>query len=310
MSQRTSETLAWNISKLPCGRTARFGVFLLLSVCVFWVPLRQLVALSLRETQYNHILVVPFISLCLLYWKRQAIFGRCAYNFGVGLPLLFIAITAYGAFAWPTVSLGSAALSVAIFFMILVWFGSFILCYGAAAFHAARFPLFLLLLMVPIPLPLMDKVIFCLQTGSAQVCSVFFQLAGVPVLQEGFRFYLPDISINIAKECSSIHSSWALLITGLLGGHIFLRSFWSKFCLAALTVPIAMFTNGVRIFGLSWLATHVSMGFLTGNLHHRGGILFSLISVIILLGFLVLLAKLDYRRPVSGPEETAIAGSA
>jgi hypothetical protein len=38
------------------------------------------------------------------------------------------------------------------------------------------------------------------------------------------------------------------------------------------------------------------MGFLTYNLHYRGGILFSLVSLSILISFLLLLRKLERRR--------------
>jgi hypothetical protein len=99
----------------------------------------KLLALSLADTRYNHILAAPCISLWLLYWKRKAIFGGCTSSAAVGLLLLLLAIAGYGAST--SLFLGSAALSVAIFCMILAWSGSFLLCYGVAAFQAARFPL-------------------------------------------------------------------------------------------------------------------------------------------------------------------------
>jgi exosortase len=115
------------------------------------------------------------------------------------------------------------------------------------------------------------------------------------MFRDGVRFELPGIGIEVAKECSSVHSAWALFITGLLLAHIFLRSIWTKACLSILTVPIAMFTNAVRIVTLWFLGTKVDVGFLYGNLHHRGGILFSSISLSILAGFLYTLRKMEHR---------------
>jgi exosortase/archaeosortase family protein len=74
-----------------------------------------------------------------------------------------------------------------------------------------------------------------------------------------------------------------------------MRSLWAKVCLTLLTLPIAMFTNAVRIVTLWSLATKVDIGFLYGNLHHNGGILFSLIALSILLGCLYLLRMLEGR---------------
>jgi hypothetical protein len=47
----------------------------------------------------------------------------------------------------------------------------------------------------------------------------------------------------------------------------------------------------VRIVTLSALAVYVDRGFLFGNLHHRGGLLFALIGVAILAVALVILQK-------------------
>jgi exosortase len=122
----------------------------------------------------------------------------------------------------------------------------------------------------------------------------------MPAFREDNRFSLPGITIEIAKECSSIRSATALFIVGLLAGYAFVQSPWRRTCLSALTIPIAMFTNAVRIVMLSWLAVHVDRGFLYGNLHHRGGPLFSLISVGALILVLLILSedKVHRRRKV------------
>jgi exosortase/archaeosortase family protein len=86
-----------------------------------------------------------------------------------------------------------------------------------------------------------------------------------------------------------------LFITGLLVGHFFLRSFLAKICLSLSTLPIAVFSNAVRIVTIWFLATHVDAGFMYGNLHRHGGILFSLISLFLLLLSLWLLRTLEYR---------------
>jgi exosortase len=179
--------------------------------------------------------------------------------------------------------------------VVLVWAAGFALCYGPKAFRAASFPLLLLLLLVPLPFNLMDGIILVLQRGSTELTYALFKLADVPMFREGVTFELPGIGIEVAKECSSIHSGCALFITGLLVGHVFLKTLWTKVPLALLTIPIAMFTNAVRIVTLWFLGTKVDMRFLSGNLHHRGGILFSLISLSVLMSCVALFRKLEPR---------------
>ncbi len=266
------------------------------ALALFRAPLDAWVRLSLNDRRYSHLVVIPLISACLLYWKRKKIFHDERWCPRFGLPLLGLGAALFGASRLS--GLGpSGGLSLAMFAMVVMWAAGFVLCYGARPFQAARFPILVLLLMVPVPEALMEKIILVLQAGSADVSYAFFRLAGIPVFREGVRFELPVIGVQVAEECSSIHSACALFITGLLVGHFFLRSFWPKFCLSLLTVPIAVFTNAIRIFTIWWLAVHVDMGFMYGDLHRNGGMLFSLISLFILLAFLVLLRKVEHRSP-------------
>ena len=268
--------------------------FWLLSIGTFWSPLRQFLSLSLTNDRYSHLVVIPFISACLMYWKRRDIFRATAFDLKIGIPLVLVAA---GSAWWFSLRLLSApndyGLSSVILAVLCVWVAGFLLCYGVRALRPARFALLFLLLMIPIPRVLMDRVILMLQVGTGGVIHALFTLTGTPLFRQGFTFELPGVGIVIAEESSSIHSVWALFITGLLVGHFFLRSFPAKACLTLLTVPIAVFTNAVRIVTIWFLATHVNVDFMYGNLHRYGGILFSLISLFIMLFSLWMLRKLE-----------------
>jgi exosortase len=273
-----------------------FAAFALASIALFWGPLHQLVSLSLDDQRYSHLILIPVISAFFMYRERHQIFPRIAIiPSWSGLPFLATALAVYGLLALRVVQAPpNYALSITVLAIVLVWLAGFVVSYGVTAAKAALFPLLLLLLLVPVPFDLMDKIISLLQRGSAEMTYLFFKLAGVPMFRDGVRFELPGVGIEVAKECSSIHSAWALFITGLLVAHMFLKSIQSKLCLSILTVPVAMLTNAVRIVTLWFLGTHVDPGFLTGNLHHNGGILFSLVSLSILMTCLFLLRKTEH----------------
>jgi exosortase len=184
---------------------------------------------------------------------------------------------------------------VMVFGMVLVWIAGFVLCYGMRSFHAALFPLFFLLLMIPIPTLVLDNTVLALQKGSSQVTYALFKLLGVPVFWQGFRFSLPGVEIEIAKECSGIRSSLALFITGILAAHVFLRSGWRMIVLSLSTIPLAIFKNAVRIVTLSWLGVYVDRSFLFGRLHHQGGILFALVALAIFVPLLFALQESESR---------------
>jgi exosortase len=272
-----------------------FTAFALASLALSWVPLHQLVSLSLDDRRYSHIILIPVLSAFFMYQERRRIFSRIASYPRAGLPFLAAALALYGLLALRVVNPSpNYTLSMTMLAVVLVWLAGFVVSYGVPAAKAALFPLLLLLLLVPVPFDLMDKIISLLQRGSAEMTYLFFKLAGVPMFRDGVRFELPGVGIEVAEECSSIHSAWALFITGLLVAHMFLKSIQSKLCLSILTVPVAMLTNAVRIVTLWFLGTHVDPGFLTGNLHHNGGILFSLVSLSILMTCLFLLRKTEH----------------
>jgi exosortase len=277
-----------------------FTLLMVASAGMFWSALRELWELSLSADAYSYILAIPVVSAFFLYSERRAIFATASVYPSLpaviwpGLALAAYSLIAVGAIRPPAEYL----LSIKVVLILLVWTTLFALCYGSQILQAARFPLLLLLLAVPIPSHLMDRIVTSLQWGAAEATYQLFQLAGVPVFRNGVRFELPQVGIEIAKECSSIHSACALFITGILVGHLFLKSLWAKVCLTLLTLPVAMLTNAVRIATIWFLGTRVNVGFFYGSLHHDGGIVFALVSLSILLGCLYLLRTLESRGPV------------
>lgn len=280
----------------PGGRRSVLMLFLVASLIAFHGPLYSLMSLSLRDDRYSFNLVIPFLSVFLVYLKRQAL-ARGRYRCRVGIPLVLLgAILSYIAAGRPASSDQAGSLSVVVFALVLVWIGGFIACYGTQAFAAVIFPLCFLLWMVPIPRIALDKLSLLLQAGSAEAAYVLMKLTGVPVLRQGFTFSLPGLDIEVAQECSGIRSALALLITGSLASYILLRCWWSRSCLVLAIVPIAVFKNAVRIVTISYLGLYVSPDFLHGRLHRNGGLPFAMLAVAMLVPVLLLLRTFEVRR--------------
>jgi len=71
------------------------------------------------------------------------------------------------------------------------------------------------------------------------------------------------------------------------------RSWWSKGLLVLFTIPVAILKNSVRIVTISALGVYVNQAFLYGNLHRRGGLLFALLAVLMLVPALVVLQRAE-----------------
>jgi exosortase len=286
-----------------------FAGLILLAAAVIRQPLMMLLGSALvQDSHFTSLMVLP-ISVGLLWSERRSIFRTLQYSthFGILLAILLAGLLGLGVGSSSLDQETSLSLSIGLF---CAWsLAAFIYCYGVPACGRARFPLLLLFLMVPLPEALRAYLVRQLQYGSAEVTSWLFQLANVPFSRDGIILTLPRVTIEIAQECSGIRSSLALLVTTVVVARIFLKSAWSRAALVAFVVPITIAKNGLRIFVLAMLGMYVNPGFLTGRLHHNGGIVFFLVAFASIWGIVVFLQKIERRQLLLSQQASAIAPS-
>jgi exosortase len=267
-----------------------------------------LVAISVSDARYSQAVIVPCLTAALLYLDRHRIFRSVRPALKPAVPLLAIAGTLIGlglGVVPPSVQLCTSILGLAIAFV-----GLFILCYGTAAFDAARFPLAFLFLGVPLPSAFMERVSQALQVTSADMAHVLFRAVGVPVFREGFMFTLPGQIIEVAEECSGIRSAIAFLITAILVGYLFLRSMWRRIAFVAVAVAVSIVKNAVRIVVLSTAGKYVGVDLLNSSLHHEyGGAVFSALALAIIAPVLYLLRRGETAAVSSGAGAQAVVRS-
>jgi exosortase len=131
--------------------------------------------------------------------------------------------------------------------------------------------------------------------ASAEAAALFFSIAGTPMVREGTVFELPGIAIQVARECSGIHSSWVLFITGLLASHLFLRTRWRKIVLVAFVIPLGILRNGFRIFVIGMLCVHIGPYMIGSMIHRQGGPFFFALSLVPLFLLLLWLRRRERR---------------
>ena len=283
------------------SRSARLLALSLLWAVAFRAPLGALARLALHDEDYNYIVLVPAISMVLLFLERRRIFTLPQYCPALGVPLMLSGSLCYFASKLP--SMKPASLSLAVLAVVLLWQAAFVLCCGPGTLKKAAFPLLILFCLVPSPAFLLLKMIEGLQYGSAEVSYVLFRLAGVPVLKTGVSFLLPGAVVEVAPQCSSIRSSCCLMLMGLVAGHVFLQSTSRKVVLAFCLVPIMIFKNAARIVTISLLGVYVDPGFFVGTFHHQySGVTFSALAIVLLLPVIWLLQKSElHQRPSQVP---------
>jgi exosortase len=249
----------------------------------FWKPLVLLTNYSMNNDSASHILLIPVIVAWLLYSESKRLRERSSLDPYSGLALALLALSVLGLSFRGESSIATNRLTFFILSLLLLIVAGFLVAFGRNATKAVWFCLAFLAFAIPWPEAFLNGVIHLLQAGSADVAEWIFDLSGVPVLRDRFFFYLPGMSIEIAKECSGIRSSIALRILALLVSHFSFSKFWKKVIFVCAGLLMMLIKNGVRIASLTLLAKYVDPGFLFGRLHHEGGVVFFLLGLALLV---------------------------
>jgi exosortase len=257
-----------------------FSILTAISLAIWWYPLTFSFALALHDEQYTHILLILPISVALIFmdWKPPEPHGRL--NVVLGSVLLVVAASLVFFVRWKAVALSpDEHLSANMLALVVWWIAAFILCFGLRASRRALFPLCFLFWLVPLPNFVLNPIVNLLQRGSVAAAHLLFAAAGVPVEQHGVLVHIPGLTVEVARECSSIRSSSMLIVTTMVLAQLLLRSPWRKASIILVAIPLSIAKNGLRIFTIAMLTTRVDPSFLTGRLHREGGIIFFLIAL-------------------------------
>jgi exosortase C (VPDSG-CTERM-specific) len=233
---------------------------------------------------------VPFVTGYLLYIRREQL--PKAFGSSVAWAVIFSLIGAATLVAaWiekANLSYNDYLALITFSFLAFLVAGGFVFL-GREWMASAAFPLAFLIFMVPMPDAMANALETASKLASAEAANLFFNMSGTPVLRDGTVFQLPNISIQVAQECSGIRSSWVLIITSLLAANLFLKSTWRRALLVAFVIPLGIIRNGFRVFVIAMLCVHIGPGMIHSIIHRRGGPLFfalSLIALFLLLWWL------------------------
>ena len=271
----------------PAGNSARqlrFRAFLAyagLVTLVFLLPLIDFVKFANSAQYYTHLVLIPVISLYLIWEKRATLREGWKTSLMPGTLLVAagIAAMAYLYSGTHPMHLSDHNAFIMFSFLCLVLAGAF-LCFGSHTLRKITFPLAFLVFTIPVPAALLLWIQIQLQLASAEAADAMISLINIPFLRDGVDFKLAGIPIRVAEECSGFNSSYVLFMVSLLGGYLFLKSPWRRTALTLAVIPLAILRNGFRITTIAWLCTYQGPHMIHSPIHHRGGPIFFALSLI------------------------------
>ncbi len=268
-------------------------------LAVLIVVLYHVIAVKLVTDWYelpdfSHGFLIPFFVAYLL-WEKRAVLRRTPIKpswAGLPLVLLGLLVLVTGVFG--------ADLFLSRTSFVLLAAGLLWTLTGKAMLRECTFSLFVLLLAIPLPAVLFNKITFPLQLLASQFASDLLPLAGVPVLRDGNVIQLPAMQLEVAEACSGIRSLLSLFTLSVIYGYFIERTWTRRVILAIASLPIAVAANVLRIFGTGLCVQYWNPDKAQGFFHEFSGWLMFLVS----LGMLYLVHKaidLSAPRTAGGP---------
>ncbi|MBI1841101.1 MAG: exosortase [Verrucomicrobia bacterium] len=276
---------------------------------LFSIPLFEWVVLGLRSDTESYLLLIPPISLYLIWTRKESIpleaggsrSAAAAWGLagGIGAALYLASVGNDFPLRRPdALTLGIAAVVCLVNAVAAATL-------GPGTRKALRFPLLFLFFSIPMPHAVLESLEIALQHSSAEVTDWLFSATQLPHLRDGLVFQLPGISIRVAQECSGVRSTLVLFITSIVGGYLMLNTTTNRIVLVLATWALGIFRNAVRILVIAWLCVEKGPHMISSPIHTHGGPLFFSVSLLPLGGLLWLMVRMESRRRSSRPEAPA-----
>lgn len=256
------------------------------------------------DENYSHGLLVPFIIGYIL-WLQCDKFATEPARPSVLLGGLAVAFALFA--LWTGVA--GAELYTQRMSLVLLIAGTVVYFAGLNFLRLILVPLLLLILAIPIPAIVFNKIAFPLQLFASRCAVWSMSVLGIPVLRQGNVIELKPLNsfdtkkLEVVEACSGIRSLMTLMTlavvfayfthpkspdgNGPLGRFAWLRNygFWRSTIIVCSAIPIAILTNASRVSGTGILSRYYGTQIADGFFHTFSG--WAIYIVAFLLLFLV-----------------------
>jgi exosortase len=230
----------------------------------------------------EHGLLIPFVVVGLLWWKRKELLALPLRSWWPGLLLLAAALLIHimgYAVQQPRVSI--AALLAGVYALAgLVW--------GPAFLRASFFPFFLFGFMIPLG-SLTEPLTFPLRLLVTKTVALMCQhLLAIDVVSNGTQLLngMHTYQYDVAPACSGIRSLVAIVAIAIIYAFTSFQSWWQRGLMMASAIPLAFVGNTFRMLVIVLAAEFGGQG--AGNKAHESSFWSLLPYVPAILGLVLL----------------------
>ena len=276
-----------------------FGIVVVGIVVAYWGVLVSLVSAWYTDDNYSHgFFIVPLAVY--FAWERRHTLANTLIR-----PSWFGLVVLAGSMFLLVGGLLGAEFFLARVSVIFALAGAILFLFGWRVVRALTFPLAFLLLMIPLPQIVFNKIAFPLQLLASNFGERIVNSMDIPILREGNVLILANTTLEVAEACSGIRSLVSLFTLGLVFGYFVDRRWWVRTIIALSAIPVAIVANGLRVASAGVAAYNYGPAGAEGLFHEFSGWVVFVVAFLLMLALQRLLQHF-LPPPAPQPEATSI----
>lgn len=247
---------------------------------LFYPVLRILYSQRWGALSYTHAYFILPVSLGLVFWKRKELseaFAGTKKRFGLSSLIILVFGTLMYLFGW-----WQDYMVISTFALIPFLYGFVGFIYGKKVQRLILFPILYLLLLVPPPFALLDRVTLPLRYISAFGVEKVFRLFNFPIEREGLGYVIRGQQMMIDEACSGFRSLVTMFSLGLVYVYVSKLTLIKKVILVLSIIPLAIMGNILRVIIVSLIGVYFGQEAASGFMHSFSGVI---VFLFIVLGF-------------------------
>jgi exosortase len=242
----------------PSYPWVKIGALLLLILVLYVQVLQDLANDWWTEDSLSYGMLIPPLALYVAWIRRDLTRAAPAVPDNRGLFLIGSACVLYA-----LGKIGAEFFLPRISFVVLLA-GLIWTYWGLARLKTMAFPILLLATMVPLPAIVYNAAAAPLQLLASDIATNVAQAVGISIYRDGNVITLAHVSLGVEEACSGLNSLSALIVASVLLGFLKCTRPITRFALFALSIPLAIAVNIVRVAGTAIIADYheeFAMGF-------------------------------------------------
>lgn len=280
-------TDTWRFSLLDWGA-------MLFALAVAVVPfarvLGQLVDVWDADPAYSHCILIPLISMFLV-WRERAALSRTPFK---GSWMGIVVILA-GAAMWTVAEL-STIWVIEQYAFLVVLYGLVLALAGRQVFRRLWMALLILVFIIPLTPFYTNSLSLHLELLSSALGVEVIRWFNIPVYLDGNVIDLGVLKLQVAQACSGLRYLFPLMTLAFIVTYFFRAPLWKRVVLFLASVPIAIVMNSLRIGLVGVTVAYWGRRMAEGVLHYFEGWVVFMISTGMLLVLAAVLSRLGTRR--------------